>query len=163
MQYSFYHVTDMIPDDKETLVSLIQDMFFKRGIYLDFVSKFTDVLGHGVLIEFDPIDGDTYQEDLDVVKWRIEFSLHDEDIIRIKGHDIEKVLDVIDKETDEIIFTGNHEAVLTYINSDEFKYLTQEEIDMFIDTKERPFDRYQSYLNNVHGIKFEFRPMPDGV
>lgn len=160
MQHSFYHVTDMIPDDRETIVSLVQDMYFMRGNYLDFVGKFTDVSDHGVLIEFDPIDGDTFQEDLDVVKWRIEFRLHDEDVVRIKGHSLEEEIDVIDTSTNNVIFTGSLEAVIDYINSDESKYLTQEEINMFYGTNKRLVDRYQSYLKDIHGIKFEFRPMP---
>lgn len=154
--HSFYHVTEMIKDDKETFLTLIQDVMKKKNDFLAFSRLFDDSYS-GVEVELYELDGDTYN--YDVVKWGIDYQASQQNKLIIKGYALENFYKLIAKDSRIEVFYGDDESFDNYINVGDLESLTRSQFDEKFEIEIDRVDKYRHWLKGFEDVEIEFFPV----
>lgn len=155
----FHFETGIILDDS-SIINLVLEMCKKRSAYLEYMNHSTPQCSKGVRIEFTSIYRNTI---LGEVNWRIDFSLHSEDVVTIRGYNTEELLELIFRPNNEVVFSGDRLSMTRFKNSERFKHLSEWEFNQLYAVNRKIRDHYKSILHGVCaqrlcGINIEYKP-----
>lgn len=152
--HEFYHVTDMIKDEKEPFIKLVYEMLEKRLEFLKFVDLFDSY--KGVEIVFYQLDSDDYG--YSVSRWKITFKPSNKDKVIFKGYYEETLYRLLEISSNEVRFDGEYSAILDYINSEKFSHLSQQEFDKIYKFECYKFDKFKEWSKEICSVPIEHIP-----